>query len=148
MTGQLPARYDDRDGEYTQQGQPVSARSRGVGLALGVFGGFLGLHRFYVGRTHSAVIMALTLGGMGVWWFYDMVLLVSGEFRDADELPLREWGVQEGAGRSAVLPAEVRQLAEQVDSLRFQMSELAERVDFAERMLAQQKERARLPRGE
>ena len=55
--------------------------------------------------------------------------------------------MQEGVGRSAAASVEVRQLAGEVESLRQQMSELAERVDFAERMLAQQKERARLPRG-
>ena len=149
MTGRLPAPYDDSDAGLPSPppGESTSPRSRGVALILGVVGGPLGLHRFYVGRPQSAVFMALTLGGMGVWWFYDMVLLLAGEFRDAEALPLREWGVQEGVGRSAAASVEVRQLAGEVESLRQQMSELAERVDFAERMLAQQKERARLPRG-
>jgi outer membrane murein-binding lipoprotein Lpp len=56
--------------------------------------------------------------------------------------------VQESVGLGAAGSAEVRQLVADVDSLRQQMGELAERVDFAERMLAQQKERARLPRKE
>ena len=146
MTGRLPANY--MDPEAGPPGETTSPRSRGVALILGVLGGPLGLHRFYVGRPQSAVFMALTLGGMGVWWFYDMVLLLAGEFRDADDLPLREWGVQETVGRSGASTAEVRQLGEQVEALRLQLGELAERVDFAERMLAQQKERMRLPRGE
>jgi TM2 domain-containing membrane protein YozV len=59
-----------------------------------MLGGVFGLHRFYVGRTQSGVIMALTLGGLGMWWLYDMVILVSGEFRDDDDLPLRNWQVR------------------------------------------------------
>ncbi len=146
MSAHLPAPYDDADAG--PPGESTSPRSRGVALILGVLGGPLGLHRFYVGRPQSAIFMALTLGGMGVWWFYDMVLLLAGEFRDADDLPLREWAVQQTVGRSAATSVEVRHLVEQVESLRAQLGELAERVDFAERMLAQQKERMRLPRGE
>ncbi len=150
MTGRLPAGYDDSEegAPPGRGGESASPRSRGVALILGVLGGPLGLHRFYVGRTQSAVFMALTFGGLGVWWFYDMVLLVAGEFRDADDQVLREWGVQESVGLGAAGSAEVRQLVSDVESLRLQMGELAERVDFAERMLAQQKERARLPRSE
>ena len=150
MTGRLPAPYDDPEEGAPGGGgeESASPRSRGVALILGLLGGPLGLHRFYVGRPQSAVFMALTLGGLGVWWFYDMVLLVAGEFRDADDQLLREWGVQESVGLGAAGSAEVRQLVGDVESLRQQMGELAERVDFAERMLAQQKERARLPRKE
>ncbi|HQR17986.1 MAG TPA: hypothetical protein PK948_06430 [Gemmatimonadales bacterium] len=42
-------------------------------------------------------------------------------------------------------PADVRELAEQVTSLQHDMTELQERVDFAERMLAQAREAPALP---
>jgi Tfp pilus assembly protein PilO len=42
-------------------------------------------------------------------------------------------------------PADVRELAEQVTSLQHDMAELQERVDFAERMLAQAREAPALP---
>jgi len=71
--------YDDSGDE--PRGPEISERSRGVAVVLGLFGGWLGLHRFYTGRASSAVLMALSLGGLGVWWLYDMVLLVAGEFR-------------------------------------------------------------------
>ena len=67
----------------------ISERSRGVALALGFFGGFFGLHRFYVGKKGTGVAMIVTFGGLGIWWLYDMVLLATGEFRDIDDLPLR-----------------------------------------------------------
>ncbi|KAL0238744.1 hypothetical protein PCE1_004436 [Barthelona sp. PCE] len=45
---------------------------------LSVFGGFLGLDRFYVGHTFRGVLKLITLGGFGVWWFFDMILAASG----------------------------------------------------------------------
>ena len=71
---------------------------------------------------------------------------------DATDLAVRNWGVQESQfpGRELTQRAErrVSELEEQVDGLRQQFNELAERLDFAERMLAQQREppRPQLPR--
>jgi len=125
----------------------VSERSRGVALALGFFGGFFGLHRFYVGKPQTGIAMIVTFGGLGIWWLYDMVLLASGEFRDADDLPLRNWAVEEGHHHSGRADPRVEQVEEELQALRDQFNDLAERVDFAERMLAQQRERPQLPRG-
>lgn len=125
----------------------ISERSRGVALALGFFGGFFGLHRFYVGKTQTGVAMILTFGGLGVWWLYDMVLLASGEFRDADDLPLRSWAVEDSRPSRSRSDHRVEEVEEQLQALRDQFNDLAERVDFAERMLAQQRERPQLPRG-
>ncbi len=127
----------------------ISERSRGVALALAFFGGFFGLHRFYVGKAHSGIAMICTFGGLGIWWLYDMVLLAAGQFRDIDDLPLRRWTVDEprayGAGGRS--DARVEEVEDQLAALRDQFNDLAERVDFAERMLAQQRERPQLPRG-
>ena len=124
----------------------ISERSRGVALALGFFGGFFGLHRFYVGKTHSGVAMICTLGGLGIWWLYDVVLLAAGEFRDIDDLPLRRWTVDDPRPYGGRADARVQEVEERLEALRDQFNDLAERVDFAERMLAQQRERPQLPR--
>ena len=131
----------------SEQEPEVSERSRGVALALGFFGGFFGLHRFYVGKPQSGVAMIVTFGGLGVWWLYDMVLLATGEFRDVDDLPLRNWAVDEPHRRSPRADARVDEVEEQLQALRDQFNDLAERVDFAERMLAQHRDRPQLPRG-
>ena len=125
----------------------ISDRSRGVALALGFFGGFFGLHRFYVGKPQTGIAMIVTFGGLGIWWLYDMVLLASGEFRDADDLPLRSWAVDDPHRRSTRGDPRVDEVEEQLQALRDQFNDLAERVDFAERMLAQHRDRPQLPRG-
>ena len=147
MTANLPGPYDSQDDEEGELPE-VSERSRSVALVLGLLGGVFGLHRFYVGRAQSGVAMVLTLGGLGFWWLFDMVTLVAGEFRDADDLPLRNWHVAETvAGGGATSSRQVQQLTQQMEQVQRQLGELAERVDFAERLLTQQRERDRLPKG-
>src|SRR2546427_12725594 len=62
----------------------VSERSRALTLGLALLGGVFGLHRFYTGRTQSGIWMCLTLGGMGIWDLYDVVVVAAGGFRDGD----------------------------------------------------------------
>src|SRR3989475_7027768 len=62
----------------------VSERSRALTLGLAILGGVFGLHRFYTGRTQSGIWMCLTLGGMGIWYLYDVVVVAAGDFRDGD----------------------------------------------------------------
>lgn len=146
MTSQYPAPYDPSEEEEPAAPQ-ASARSRGVALVLASFGGLFGLHRFYTGKTESGIWMAVTLGGLTFWWLYDLVLLIAGEFRDSEGLPLREWGVSDAVGRAGPDSRQLAQLTEQLDQMQRQLGELAERMDFTERLLTQQRERDRLPRG-
>jgi TM2 domain-containing membrane protein YozV len=97
MTANRPGPYDPQDEEEPELPE-ASERSRSVALVLGLLGGVFGLHRFYVGRVQSGVAMVITFGGLGIWWLYDMVTLVAGEFRDADDLPVRNWQVTETVG--------------------------------------------------
>jgi TM2 domain-containing membrane protein YozV len=111
---------------------PASEKSRGVALALALLLGPFGGHRFYVDKTGSGALMALTLGGLGLWWIYDLVLVASGSFRDAGGRLVQRWD-PESAAASAMLTSEV---LDEIDTLRRQVAELAERVDFTERVLA------------
>lgn len=143
-----PDNYDDEP-EAGSDEPEVSRRSRGVALGLSFFGGVFGLHRFYVGKVQTGVAMLLTFGGLGVWYLYDLVLIAAGEFRDAEDLPLRNWNVDDPRAPRLGGRAErrVEDIEDQLFRLQQQFDDLAERLDFAERMLAQQRERPQLPRG-
>ena len=146
MTGNLPSRYDSAE-EPPDEVPQSSERSRSVALILGVLGGVFGFHRFYVGRPQSAVFQALTLGGLGMWWLYDMVMILAGEFQDRDGLRIRNWNVAETAGVPGVNARTVSLLLQEMEQLQQQVGELAERMDFTERLLTQQRERERLSKG-
>ena len=48
------------------------------------FLGGLGIHRFYVGKTGTGILMILTLGGLGIWIIIDFVMIVTGGFKDSE----------------------------------------------------------------
>ena len=116
-----------------QEPRAPSEKSRGVTLALAILLGPFGGHRFYVGKTGTGVLMLATLGGLGIWYVYDLILVGSGSFRDADGRLVSRWDPEHPELHTAV-PHEV---LEELEVLRAEVSELAERVDFAERLLAQ-----------
>ena len=145
MTSELPTSYDA--GASSGSGEGASDRSRAVTLALAFLGGVFGLHRFYTGRLQSGIWMALTFGGLGIWYLYDLILVATGEFRDGAGLRVVRWDVTDVAGYGDPSIRRVRELEGDVAALRGEVSELAERLDFAERLLAQGREKGTLPKG-
>ncbi|XP_023029549.2 TM2 domain-containing protein 2 amaretto [Leptinotarsa decemlineata] len=53
-------------------------------LLYSILLGFLGMDRFCLGQTGTAVGKLLTIGGLGVWWIVDIVLLVSNYLTPED----------------------------------------------------------------
>lgn len=69
----------------------VSDKSRLVALLLCWFVGFLGIHRFYVGKTGTGILMILTFGGFGLWILIDLVLIIIGSFTDVQGRRVFHW---------------------------------------------------------
>lgn len=55
------------------------------------FFGVFGAHRFYAGKIGTGVLQLVTLGGFGIWTLVDLIMLVTGNFRDADGERITEW---------------------------------------------------------
>lgn len=75
----------------------ISAKTILPAFLLSFLGGLLGLHRFYVGKVGTGILMALfsiTFFGLvvsGLWNLIDLVMIVSGKFTDSNSRPLRNW---------------------------------------------------------
>ena len=108
-----------------------SEKSRAIALAFaGAFGVF-GAHRFYVGKTGTGILMALTIGGFGIWYLIDVITIASGGFRDAEGLLVSRWEAREMGDLG--VPKEIM---DEIYALRNEVNELHERVDFTERLLS------------
>jgi TM2 domain-containing membrane protein YozV len=59
-------------------------------LLLSFFLGGLGIHRFYTGHTVIGVVQLLTAGGCGIWALIDFIMILVGNFRDANGQPLEK----------------------------------------------------------
>jgi TM2 domain-containing membrane protein YozV len=58
-------------------------------LLLCWFLGVFGIHRFYTGHTTIGILQLITLGGCGIWTIIDFILIVTGNFKDAQGNPIR-----------------------------------------------------------
>lgn len=54
-----------------------------VTLLLCFFLGGFGIHSFYAGKTGIGIVQLLTLGGCGIWALIDFIIIICGNYRDA-----------------------------------------------------------------
>ena len=72
--------------------QAHSPKSRLAALLLCFFLGWLGAHRFYVGKIGTGLLIPLTLGGVfGIWVLVDLIFIICGTFRDKQDRRLLQW---------------------------------------------------------
>ncbi len=75
----------------------MSEKKRLLAFLLAFFLGVSGAHRFYVGKTGSAIpllIIDLTLVGFavtGIWSLVDWIIILCGEFTDKHGNKITEW---------------------------------------------------------
>jgi TM2 domain-containing membrane protein YozV len=70
----------------------ISEKQKTTAILLAFFLGALGIHRFYVGKTGTGIIMlllTLTIVGVyisGIWATVDLVMIVCDKFKDGKGL--------------------------------------------------------------
>lgn len=69
----------------------MSDKNRLVALLLCFFLGYLGIHRFYVGKIGTGILWLLTAGIFGIGYVVDLILIIAGAFKDKDGLKLIKW---------------------------------------------------------
>jgi TM2 domain-containing membrane protein YozV len=94
---------------YRQEVEYISDKNRMVALLLALLVGVFGVHRFYVGKTGTGLLMVLldlTLIGFavtGIWSIIDAVFIALGEFTDANGDKLVEWDLPKSCEAAANL---------------------------------------------
>jgi TM2 domain-containing membrane protein YozV len=51
----------------------------------------LGAHRFFLRRYASAILFIITIGGCGIWWIVDFILIVTGSMKDDEGKLVKLW---------------------------------------------------------
>lgn len=115
-----------------------SDKSRTIALILAAVLGVFGAHRFYAGKVGTALLMLITMGGLGIWWLVDLILIAAGGFRDSDGRLITDW---DPSTAHLYERNDLESAFDEIERLRIEVGELAERLDFAERLLARPEER-------
>ncbi len=62
----------------------MSNKSKSTTFLLCCFLGGLGIHRFYLGKLITGILMLLTAGGFAIWWLIDLYRIITGRLKDKE----------------------------------------------------------------
>ncbi len=68
-----------------------STKSRLYALLICLFFGWAGGHRYYVSKIGTGLLMFITMGGFGMWWVIDLIMISIGAFKDKENLLIKKW---------------------------------------------------------
>ena len=60
----------------------MSNKSKSTTFLLCYFLGGLGVHRFYLGKLITGILMLVTGGGFAIWWLIDLYRIITGRLKD------------------------------------------------------------------
>ena len=73
-----------------EEEEEYSPHSRLLLLFQGIIG-FVGLHRYMVGKIGTGIVFTCTLGFLGIGYLIDLVAIITGSFYDSDEKQVLNW---------------------------------------------------------
>lgn len=85
------SRWAQAEGSAGTMTDGVSPKSRAVTLILSFALGIYGAHRFYAGKIGSGILYLCTVGLFGIGWLVDLIMILAGQFKDRDGLPITRW---------------------------------------------------------
>ena len=87
---------EDSDSETVEEPVPTqglqqisSSKDWTITYFFSIHAGIFGSDRFYSGSDSLATLKCLTVGGLGIWYLIDIILLVTGNYRDGEGNPIK-----------------------------------------------------------